>query len=158
MYDTFDEFLRQGITRYYERGGRQDKIRFVAFLLVTGEALPAAIQAVKDRATPGKVAAGVAGAVALRWVIRWVLGGPLGVIVTAASLWSLVGVYMTHQESIRAEIAHTRDLVDRIRRDYDRIQARYQEGRYDLDERNLMIDGLMGRLLQGLSEPPATQA
>ncbi len=156
MYESFESFLRSGVKQYYERSGREQRTRFVALLITSGEALPLAADAARQLLTPGRLAASALGALALRVALRWAVGGPLGLVLTGMTVASLVAYYFSHQDEIRDAVERSRSVLERTRSEYWRIQDRFAEGTYDVNERNLMIDGLLQRFLREIDAPPET--
>lgn len=158
MYESFEGFLQAAIRQYYERSGAKNRTRLVALLILSGEAVPMAVDALKGAMTPGRLAVGAVGALALRAGLRWVFAGPLGLLVTGVTVTSLIAYYFTHQSEIAAEVGHTRRTVEQVSRDYHSLQERFAAGRFNADERNLMIDGLLQRFLRNLDNPQAADA
>lgn len=158
MYESFDRFLQAGIKEHYERSGSENKTRFVSLVIVSGEVVPMAVDALKGLLTPGRMAAGALGALALRVGLRWAFSGPVGMVLTGLSVASLVHYYFTHQKEIWEEVEHSRRVVRSTRERYDGIQAAFADGRYGEEERTLMLDGLMQRFLRELDEPSVQEA
>src|SRR5579862_9050584 len=89
-YDTFDEYLRLAIKEFYDRGWKNRRANFLALLIASGQTMQMAKQAVTGEKGLRNMAAGAVGVVALRFALRWALGGPLGILLTAATAASLV--------------------------------------------------------------------
>ena len=156
MYESFETFLQTGVKQYYERSGREQRTRFVALLIISGEALPLAADAARQLLTPGRLAAGAVGALAVRVALRWALGGPLGLVLTGMTVASLIAYYFSHQDEIRDAVQRSRRVLERTRSEYLRVQDRFAQGGYDENERNLMIDGLLQRFLREIDTPTDT--
>ncbi len=153
MYESFERFLQTAVREYARRPSREHRTRLAALLIVSGEALPVAVDTLKGMVTPGRLAAGAVGALALRVGLRWALGGPLGLVFSGLTLASLLAYYFTHQKEIWAEVARCRSLIEGSRAEYWTLQDRFASGRYDAKERDLMIDGLLQRFLRDIDKP-----
>jgi hypothetical protein len=90
--------------------------------------------------------------VALRLALRWALGGPLGILLTAATGASLLAFFVRNQKEISGKIGRFRERIAEERRKFDEIQTGYRANRYDARERNLMVDGQLKRFLADLDE------
>jgi len=153
MHESFAVFLQTAIRQYYERSGTKNRTRLVALLILSGEAVPMALDALRGALTPSRLAAGALGAVALRAGLRWVFAGPLGMLLTGVTVASLVAYYFTHQAEIHDEVVHTRRSVNKVEQDFHSIQQRFAAGRFTAEERDLMIEGLLQRFLRDLDNP-----
>jgi hypothetical protein len=154
-YATFEGFLRLAIKGYWEsRSG--SKVNFLALLLASREAWQVAWG--EARAAPGKVLKGAAGAAAVAVVLRTFLGGPIGILLTGASVASLVAVYVKNHERIWAQVARYRKQIERYRSSYEQVRGDYADGHIDREQRDLMIDGLMSRFLTELDTPETEHA
>ncbi len=151
-YDTFDEYLRLAIKEYYDRGWKSRRANFIALLIASGQTMAMAKEAVAGEKGLKNVALGAVGVVALRLGLRYALGGPLGILLTAASAASLVAFFIRNQKEISGKIGHHRELVAEERKKFEEVQNGYRQNRYDARERNLMIDGQIKRFLQALDE------
>ena len=151
-YDTFEDYLRLAIKEYYDTGWKNRRANFVALLIASGLAVSMAKEAVSGEKGLKNMAAGAMGVVALRLALRWALGGPLGILVTAATGASLVAFFVKNQKEISAKISRFRERVAEERTHFEEIQAGYRANRYDLRERNLMVDGQRKRFLADLDE------
>src|SRR5271170_3060147 len=89
-YDTFDDYLRLSIKEYYERGWKTRRANFIALIIASGQTVAMAKDAVSGEKGLKNVAMGAVGVVAVRLALRWALGGPLGILLTAATGASLV--------------------------------------------------------------------
>jgi hypothetical protein len=151
-YDTFDDYLRMAIKEYYDRGWKSRRTNFIALLIASGQMASVARDAVTGEKGLKNVAVGAAGAVALRFALRWALGGPLGILITAATGASLVAYFIKNQKEISSKIGRFRERIGEERRRFEEIQSGYRGNRYDARERNLMVDGQLKRFLADLDE------
>ncbi len=151
-YDTFDDYLRLAIKEYYERGWKSRRANFIALLIASGQMASVARDAVAGERGLRNVAVGAAGAVALRFALRWALGGPLGILITAATDASLVAYFIKNQREISQKIGRFRERIAEEKRKFEEIQSGYRANRYDARERNLMVDGQLKRFLADLDE------
>ena len=151
-YDTFDDYLRLGIKEYYDRGWKSRRANFIALLIASGQTVAMAKEAVTGEKGLKNAAIGAVGAVALRLGLRYALGGPLGILLTAAGAASLVAFFVRNQKEIAGKIATFRELVEEERKRFEDVQNGYRQNRYDARERNLMIDGQLKRFLSQLDE------
>jgi hypothetical protein len=151
-YDTFDDYLRLSIKEYYDRGWKNRRGNFIALLLASGQTMQMAKQVVTGEKGLRNVAAGAVGVVALRLALRWALGGPLGILLTAASAAGLIAYFVRNQKEISAKTGRFRERIAQERTRFDEIQAGYRANRYDVRERNLMVDGQLKRFLADLDD------
>jgi hypothetical protein len=151
-YDTFDDYLRLAIKEYYERGWKNRRANFVALVIASGQTAAMAKQAVAGEKGLKNVAVGAIGVVALRLGLRYALGGPLGILLTAATAASLVAYFVRNQKEISSKIGRFRDRIEQERSRFEEIQSGYRANRYDARERNLMVDGQLKRFLADLDE------
>ena len=92
------------------------------------------------------------GELVARYGLRYALGGPLGILLTAASAASLVAYFIRNQKEISSKIGVFRERVAEERKKFEEVQNGYRQNRYDARERNLMIDGQIKRFLTDLDE------
>jgi hypothetical protein len=151
-YDTFEDYLKLAIKEYYDRGWKTRRANFIALLIASGQMLSVAKEAVAGEKGLRNVAVGAAGAVALRFALRWALGGPLGILVTAATAASLVAFFVRNQREISQKLGRFRERIADERKHFEEIQSGYRANRYDARERNLMVDGQLKRFLADLDE------
>jgi hypothetical protein len=151
-YDTFDDYLRLAIKEYYERGWKNRRANFIALLIASGQTAAMAKEAVTGEKGLKNMAIGAVGVVALRLALRWALGGPVAILITAASAASLVAYFVRNQKEVTAKISRFRELIAQERVRFDEIQSGYRANRYDMKERNLMVDGALKRFLGELDE------
>ena len=107
-----------------------------------------AADSVRDGTGLRKAAMGAAGVVALRFGLRYFLGGPLGLLLSAAVVGSAVAYLIKNQKEITAKLDPCRALIAETRTKFDEIQGGYRAGRYDAAGRNLMVEGLLKRFLE----------
>jgi hypothetical protein len=149
-YDTFDDYLRLAIKEFYDRGWKNRRANFIALLMASGQTMQMARQAVTGEKGLRNVAAGAVGVVALRLALRWALGGPLGILLTAATGASLIAYFIKNQKEISSKVGKFRERITEERTRFDEIQSGYRSNRYDARERNLMVDGQLKRFLADL--------
>ena len=152
-YVTFQGFLRSAITQYWERRG-SSRVTFLALLLATREAWGVALDKTLDVESGKKVLRGAAGVAGVTVLLRLFLGGPIGVLLTGASVVSLVAVYAKNHDRVWAKQERIRGLVVSYRSDHERVLAEFRAGQFGTHERDLMVDGLMGRFLLALDDGP----
>jgi hypothetical protein len=152
VYDDYDAFLRQGIREYYARGWKSRKGNFIALVIASGQIVSMATDSVKEGTGLKKAALGAAGVVALRFGLRYFLGGPVGLLLSAAVVGSAVAYLIKNQKEITSKVSPYRTLVTDTRTRFDEIQGGYRAGRYDQAGRNLMVDGLLKRFLEQSDE------
>ncbi len=151
-FDTFDDYLRLAIKEFYDKGWKNRRANFIALLMASGQTMQLAKQAVTGEKGLRNMAAGAVGVVALRLALRYALGGPLGVLLTAATAASLVAYFVKNQKEIQQKVGRFRERINEERTRFDEIQAGYRANRYDARARNLMVDGQLKRFLQDLDE------
>jgi hypothetical protein len=152
-YLGFDEFLKEAIREYYQRSFRGHKATFVALLVSSGQALNLA----KDKLTAGgteqtmkKAALGAGAVVALRIGLGFALSGPLGVLLTAGTAASLIYYAARNQDEIAQKHSRVKAVVADVRAQYERLQGKFGGSQVDESQRNLMIDGLLQRMMTDL--------
>lgn len=151
-YDTFEDYLRLAIKEYYDRGWKSRRANFIALLIASGQMASVAKEAVAGEKGLRNVAVGAASAVALRFALRWALGGPLGILITAATGASLVAYFVKNQKEISQKIGRFRERIAEEKKKFEETQSGYRANRYDARERNLMVDGQLKRFLADLDE------
>ena len=151
-YDTFEDYLKLAIKEYYDRGWKSRRANFIALVLASGQMMSVAKDAVAGERGLRNVAVGAAGAVALRFALRWALGGPLGILLTAATGASLVAYFIRNQKEISQKIGRFRERIADEKKKFEEIQSGYRANRYDARERALMVDGQLKRFLADLDE------
>lgn len=154
-HGSFDGFLKTAIERYWST--RRNPVHFVALLLASREAWEVAWDGIRAPGTGKKVLTGAAGVTAVVVALRLLLGGPVGLVLTGASVAGLAAVYVRNHRRIWDRQARYRTLLGDYRARYERIRADWIEGRIDEYQRDLMIDGLMKRLLEEIDEPASAR-
>jgi len=152
IYDTFDDFLRHAIREYYDRYGKTRPAQFVALIIASGQVVGVVKDSLSGEKGLKKVAVGAGLAVALRIALKYALSGPLGILITAATAASLLAVLASNQRTVRQKIGVYREVIQATRVRYDEIQGGYSANRYPVEDRNLMVDGLVKRFLADLDE------
>jgi hypothetical protein len=155
-YESYEGFLQAALKEYWD-SGRASRINFLALLLASREAWSVAWEGAAG--TGKKVLAGAAGAAALAVILRVVVGGPIGLILGGATIASLVGLYVKNHREIWAKQEEFKRILDAHRPKWIEIRDDYLDAKLRTDQRDLMMEGLMSRLLDELDafEPePAT--
>jgi hypothetical protein len=147
-FDDFEAFLRQGVREYYTRAWKTRRGNFIALVMSSGQVVSIAVDSVRDGSGLRKAALGAAGVVALRFGLRYFLGGPVGLLVSAAVVASAVAYLVKNQKEITDKMGPCKTLIAETRTKFDEIQGGYRAGRYDAAGRNLMVEGLLKRFLE----------
>lgn len=156
-YVTYEGFLKAAIKIYWD-ADKRSKLDLVAILLATREAWNVAID---DATAPGRGKTwlkGAAGAAAVTLLLRTVIGGPLGLLLTGASVASLATLYVKHHEAIWSQVDHYRATVDDFRPKFEKVIASFDAEAIDEEQRDLMVDGLLMRFTQRLEAIPDLDA
>ncbi|MGE0784408.1 MAG: hypothetical protein AB7S26_01880 [Sandaracinaceae bacterium] len=151
-YATYDGFLKTAIKTYWEKKG--DRVNFISLLLASREAWEVAWDEVRQPGTPKKLLTGAAGAAAVVVVLRIVLGGPVGLILTGASVASLGALYARNHKRIWAQQDRYKAIIGQYRIKHQQVRTKFVDGDIDADERSLMIDGLLRRFLDEVDKAP----
>lgn len=146
-YESYEGFLRAAIKEYWD-SGRASRVNFLALLLASREAWSVAWDGVSGGGK--KILAGAAGAAALGLLLRTVVGGPIGLLLGGATIASLVALYVKNHRTIWAKVERYREMLDEFRPRFEEIRDDYLDGKLRTDQRDLMMDGLMSRLLDEL--------
>jgi hypothetical protein len=152
-HESFDGFLKAAIKDYYARGWKARKGNFVALLLASGQSMSMLGDSVKDGAGIKKAAVGAVSVVALRYALRYLVGGPIGILLSAAAVASLIAYFIKNKDVVAGKVTHYKDLIAEHRLKYEEVQGGYRDSRYQAGERNLMIDGMLKRFLDQLDAP-----
>ena len=148
LYASWDAFLKQAIREYYDRGWTTRKGNFIALLLASGQkSLSLAKDSVVDGSGTKKVAIGAGLLLALRIGLRYALGGPLGLVLTVAAGASMVSYFVRNQKDIIKKVSSYRTVIADSEKRYEEVQAGWRDGKYQITDRNLMIDGLMKQFI-----------
>lgn len=149
---TYDGFLKTAMKHYYEKGG--SKVNFLALLLASREAWEVAWGEATAPGTGKKILTGAAGAAAIVVILRLLVGGPIGILLTGASIASLGALYARNHKKIWAQRARYDELIDTYRGKHQGIRGKFVEGIVGEEERDLMLDGLLQRFLNDLDREP----
>lgn len=153
LYSSFDAFLKQGIREYYDRGWTTRKGNFIALLIASGQtSIALAKDSVVDGSGTKKVAIGAGLAIALRIGLRYALGGPLGLVLTVAAGASMVSYFVRNQKDIVKKVGVYKTVIADMQKRYDEVSAGWRDGKYQITDRNLMIDGLMKQFIAQVDE------
>lgn len=155
IYEDFDAFLKSALHDYYRRQGRSHRGNFIALLIASGEITSMAMDSFKSGTGMKKLALGAAGVIALRIGLRYALSGPLGIILAGASAASLIAYFVRNRGEITSKIGYYRELVADLRQNYDKLQSDFRDSRFDIAQRNLMIDGLLQRFITDVDRTPS---
>lgn len=151
-HTSYDGFLKAAIKTYWESKG--DRVNFIALLLASREAWEVAWDEVRTPGAGKKLLTGAAGAAAVVVVLRLLLGGPVGLLLTGASIASLGALYARNHRRIWAQQDRYKAIIGAYRVKHAQVRAKFVEGDIDEDERALMIDGLLRRFLDEINEGP----
>jgi hypothetical protein len=153
IYGTFEAFLKQAIREYYDRGWTTRRGNFIALLIASGST---SMALAKDSVVSGqgakKVAIGAGLLVALRVGLRFAIGGPLGLVLTVASGAAMVSYFVRNQKDIVKKVGQYKTTIADTEKRYAEVQAGWRDGKYQITDRNLMIDGLMKQLITQVDE------
>jgi hypothetical protein len=153
LYTTWDAFLKQGIREYYDRSWTNRKGNFIALLIASGQtSLALAKDSVVDGSGTKKVAIGAGLLLALRIGLRYALGGPLGLVLGVAAGASMISYFVRNQKDIIKKVGAYKAIIADNEKRYDEVQAGWRDGKYQVTDRNLMIDGLMKQFITQVDE------
>jgi|SRR5579871_947928 len=152
-FDTYDQFVKQALKDYYDRGWKTRKGNFVSLLMASGQTMSMAKDSLTGEQGIKRAAIGAAGLVALRIGLAYALTGPLGILLTGLAAAGLIAFFVKNQKEISAKLPKYRKLIADTRIKFEEIQAGYRGNRYGAAERNLMVDGLLKRFLAECDEP-----
>ena len=153
LYASFDAFLKQAIREYYDRGWTTRKGNFIALLIASGStSMALAKDSVVDGSGTKKVAIGAGLAIALRIGLRYALGGPLGLVLSVAAGASMVAYFVRNQKDIVKKVGKYKTVIADAQKRYEEVQAGWRDGKYQITDRNLMIDGLMKQFIGQIDE------
>jgi hypothetical protein len=153
LYGSYDAFLKQAIREYYDRGWTTRKGNFIALLIASGQtSLALAKDSVVDGSGTKKVAIGAGLLVALRIGLRYAIGGPLGLVLTVAAGASMISYFVRNQKDIVKKVGIYKTTIADSEKRYDEVQAGWRDGKYQITDRNLMIDGLMKQFVAQIDE------
>jgi hypothetical protein len=153
LYTTWDAFLKQAIREYYDRSWTNRKGNFIALLIGSGQtSLALAKDSVVDGSGTKKVAIGAGLLLALRIGLRYALGGPLGLVLGVAAGASMISYFVKNQKDIIKKVGAYKAIIADNEKRYDEVQAGWRDGKYQVTDRNLMIDGLMKQFITQVDE------
>ena len=153
LYTTWDAFLKQAIREYYDRTWTNRKGNFIALLIASGQtSLALAKDSVVDGSGTKKVAIGAGLLLALRIGLRYALGGPLGLVLGVAAGASMISYFVRNQKDIVKKVGAYKAIIAENEKRYDEVQAGWRDGKYQVTDRNLMIDGLMKQFITQVDE------
>jgi len=153
LYTAWDAFLKQAIREYYDRSWVTRKGNFIALLIASGQtSLALAKDSMIDGSGTKKVAIGAGLLLALRIGLRYAIGGPLGLVLGVAAGASMVSYFIKNQKDIVKKVGSYRTVIAEHAKRYDEVQAGWRDGKYQVTDRNLMIDGLMKQFITQVDE------
>ena len=153
LYGSYDAFLKQAIREYYDRGWTTRKGNFIALLIASGQtSLALAKDSVVDGSGTKKVAIGAGLLVALRIGLRYAIGGPLGLVLSVAAGASMISYFVRNQKDIVKKVGIYKTVIADSEKRYDEVQVGWRDGKYQITDRNLMIDGLMKQFVAQIDE------
>ncbi|MFT3693916.1 MAG: hypothetical protein QM831_12295 [Kofleriaceae bacterium] len=153
IYGSYEAFLKQAIKEYYDRGWTTRRGNFIALLIASGTT---SVALAKDSVVSGegakKVAIGAGLLVALRIGLRFAIGGPLGLVLTVASGAAMVSYFVRNQKDIIKKVGTYKTVMADAEKRYTEVQTGWRDGKYQITDRNLMIDGLMKQFITQVDE------
>jgi hypothetical protein len=153
IYNSYDAFLKQAIREYYDRGWTTRRGNFIALLIASGTtSFALAKDSVVDGQGAKKVAIGAGLLLALRVGLKYALGGPLGLVMTVAAGASMVVYFVKNQKDIVRKVNHYKTVIAENQTRFDEVQSGWRDGKYQVPDRNLMIDGLMKQFITQVDE------
>jgi hypothetical protein len=153
LYASYDAFLKQAIREYYDRGWTTRKGNFIALLIASGStSMGLAKDSVVDGSGTKKVAITAGLAIALRVGLKYALGGPLGLVLTVAAGASMLAYLWRNQKDIVKKVGTYKTVIADSGKRYEEVQAGWRDGKYQITDRNLMIDGLMKQFITQVDE------
>jgi hypothetical protein len=153
LYATWDAFLKQAIREYYDRSWTTRKGNFIALLIAAGQtSLALAKDSVVDGSGTKKVAISAGILLALRIGLRYALGGPLGLVLGIAAGASMISYFWKNQKDIVRKVGSYRTVIADHEKRYAEVQSGWRDGKYQITDRNLMIDGLMKQFITQVDE------
>lgn len=153
LYSEFDAFLKQAIREYYDRGWTTRKGNFIALLIASGTtSFAMAKDSVVDGSGTKKLAIGAGLMIALRVGLKYALGGPLGLVLSVAAGASMISYFVRNQKDIVKKVSIYKNVIADSEQRYAEVQAGWRDGKYQITDRNLMIDGLMKQFITQVDE------
>ena len=151
LHETYEGFIESAIKAFWVSEA-STKLDLIALLLAGREAWKVAFDNASEN--PGALLKGAAGVAGATLVLRRILSGPVGLILTGVSVGSVVALYSKHHERIWAQVERYKSLVDEYRPKYQTIADDFAAGSISLEQRDLMLEGLMVRFVQRLEGLP----
>jgi len=153
LYSAFDAFLKQAIKEYYDRSWTTRKGNFIALLIASGTtSFAMAKDSIVDGSGTKKVAIGAGLMIALRIGLKYAIGGPLGLVLSVAAGASMVSYFIRNQKDIIKKVSLYKTVIADQEKRYEEVQAGWRDGKYQITDRNLMIDGLMKGFITQVDE------
>lgn len=153
IYTSFDAFLKQAIREYYDRGWTTRKGNFIALVIAAGQtSLGVAKDSIVDGTGTKKVALGAGLAIALRVGLKYALGGPLSLVLGVAAGASMLAYFVRNQKDIVKKVSTYRTLIADSRKKFDEVVVGVRDGKHQVADKNLMIDGLMKQFIKQVDE------
>ncbi len=153
LYSAFDAFLKQAIKEYYDRSWTTRKGNFIALLIASGTtSFAMAKDSIVDGSGTKKVAIGAGLMIALRIGLKYAIGGPLGLVLSVAAGASMVSYFIRNQKDIIKKVSVYKTVIADHEKRYEEVQASWRDGKYQITDRNLMIDGLMKGFITQVDE------
>ena len=153
LYTTWDAFLKQAIREYYDRSWTTRRGNFIALLIAAGQtSLALAKDSVVDGSGTKKVALGAGLLIALQIGLRYALGGPLGLVLGLAAGASMIAYFVRNQKDIVKKIGAYKTVIADHEKRYQDVQSGWRDGKYQITDRNLLIDGLMKQFIAQVDE------
>ena len=153
LYASFDAFLKQAIREYYDRGWTTRKGNFIALLIASGStSMALAKDSVVDGSGTRKVAIGAGLAIALRVGLKYAIGGPLGLVLSVAAGASMIAYFVRNQKDIVKKVGIYKTAIADVEKRYADVQDGWRDGKHQITDRNLMIDGLMKQFITHVDE------
>jgi hypothetical protein len=153
LYSSYDAFLKQAIREYYDRGWTTRKGNFIALLIASGStSMALAKDSVVDGSGTKKVAIGAGLAIALRVGLKYAIGGPLGLVLSVAAGASMIAYFVRNQKDIVKKVGIYKTAIADVQKRYEDVQDGWRDGKYQITDRNLMIDGLMKQFITQIDE------
>lgn len=153
LYGEFDAFLKQAIREYYDRGWTTRKGNFIALLIASGTtSFAMAKDSMVDGSGTKKLAIGAGLMIALRVGLKYALGGPLGLVLSVAAGASMISYFVRNQKDIIRKVSIYKTVIADAEKRYAEVQDGWRDGKYQITDRNLMIDGLMKQFITQVDE------
>jgi hypothetical protein len=153
IYSAYDAFLKQAIKEYYDRSWTTRRGNFIALLIASGStSFALAKDSVVDGQGAKKVAIGAGLVILLRVGLKFAVGGPLGLVMTVASGAAMVAYFIRNQKDIVTKVGKYKTVIADSHKRFDEIQTGWRDGKHQITDRNLMIDGLMKQFITTVDE------